>query len=162
MTMRGMFGRGNINVNQSETKYLTNYWLVGLGVLSILIFDGILLAIIYFGFKASLIGLLLSVILLIIIHALLYATSSYLMRGYFREDAFDWANMMVIAITQTLTGNSNMISGALSTIHAAKKESRSEIQTELELRQLVNDLVQIRDEMRGENRSGFIPLVDED
>lgn len=156
MNGRGIFGRGNINVNTAESVYRLNPANIFFGILLGLMFQSIVLLIVYFALESTVTAVLICLILMAIGDWFFVGVAVYSSRLYLREEMIDMASMFASYNPQILNGGNNMISGALSTIQAAKNETKQDIELRLQLEQLRDELVSLR------NDDDYTPLIDGD
>ena len=165
-----MFSKGNVNVNSSESIYILDPKRIVLGIIFGLIFQAIVLGILYCGFEATITGVLLCLILMAIGDMFFIGTAVYTSRLYLREEMIDMASLFASYNPQILQGGGGIMSQASQMIKDGKIEAMGHAQLVSELEQLkrtYENLIANSQTMDGSfaplsnmSNTDFIPFID--
>lgn len=168
----GMFGRGNINANISESIYIISPLYIFIGVMTGLFLQAIVLAISYWGFEATETGILLILILMGGGDLFFVAVTVYGSRLYLREEMVDMASLFASYNPQILNAGGPMIQNAMQAVKDGRADAMSyatliseleQLQQVLQAQQDLNQPVPQNAPLPGLPKSGsvaFTPFID--
>jgi hypothetical protein len=121
--VKGMFSRGNVNLNSAESVYVLNPKTILIGLITGILIQLIVFILMYWGFKATVTGILISIILISLGDIIFIVTAMYISRLYLREEMIDMALLFASYNPQILSSSGPMVENTMKAIKEAKQES---------------------------------------